>query len=501
MKKLKISAIVFVFSLGFSPFSFAAEESQIVKGVASGTSGKAIPEVGAFAGQKTDEIATGVRDVVFDSAYEKSGQEAKQILGQLEGAVNSANSSVGGLSQAVQLLGQAANSCKKYTEVGVDCCKNPVNCGGSEEGAAGQADQAAGQTAEQAEQAMGAAGGGGAAAQCLSALPGLMAMTGKSKGAGQACGLIRDGDGGGRRGCIKTCEDVGSAANRIASAAASLADRFPEQVNAINNLKDQAKEHHKTAGKSAQQCSSETKGGQVAAAAQAGGGSNAIQGLMGCLQALMAGEETQEENAAEQAKLAVNCASVSERAASPDQCIGYSGDFGGDGNLSKTSGSNFATDGEPSSDLPDDPMGAERVLGTPAGAAVGAAALKTTNPVAAMLGGTGTDDASSKTGSRRGKAGKDLISGYKNVKGGSGSRGGRRGLASKSFKPFSFGKKKKKKDLKALAALSQLMKAGISPDQSGSIFERASKRFVSSSAKEKLFDAKRNRRTWMEEIK
>jgi hypothetical protein len=509
MKTLKLSVFIFVLGFGFTQFAGAVEAGAapptILEATNSATAGANLGEVTGTIADGEDQIKEGVRDTVFESAYEKAGQEAQQDLDRLEPLVGAASSSVEALAKAVQALGKAANSCKEYTEIGSDCCMNPKNCGGTAESAAGQADQAAGQASQQAQQAAGGGGGGGgAAAQCLSALPGLMAMTGKSRGAGLACGLIRDGNGE-KRGCKKTCQDVGRAAQAITNAASGMPSRFPQQVSVISSFRDQAKEHIETASKSAKECSTDTNKGQAAANAQAASGNNAMQGLMGCLQALMSGEETQEEGLEDEEapQVAVNCASIAERSANPDQCIGYSGGDGfGDGNLSKTSGSNLSLEsGDPSSDLPDaiagDGDGA--VNGTPAAAALGESGMKTTNPaLAALAGMNGAGGTNNKTGGRgKKKEGKDLIGGYKNVKGGAG--GYSRGPASKGFKPFSFGKKKvAAKDKKALAALSQLMKAGISPDQTGSIFERASKRFASSSSKEKLYDARRNRSLWME---
>ena len=52
-------------------------------------------------------------------------------------------------------------------------------------------------------------------------------------------------------------------------------------------------------------------------------------------------------------------------------------------------------------------------------------------------------------------------------------------------------------DKKALAALTKLVKAGVSPDQSGSIFKRIENRFGTNTVKYNMFDARKNKKIRM----
>ncbi len=348
-------------------------------------------------------------------------------------------------------------------------------------------------------------GSGGGAAQCLGSLPQLAAGLASANSASKSCRLLRNGgevsfEGQENSVAIVGCIDLcGVIADRIREAGNRVNQFAQENPTGAQQLVSNATTLLSDIGKAKNKCGERLAEGEGKANQQSAGMEKSLQGAAQCAQALMAGEDIPEDAAA---IAAIDCGNSSDAAANPSVCQGYGGVNGGsDGILGKTSGFDLATTSG-AEDLPDDDVASGPENGTPIDTPLGSAAAAAKTTSAGGLGsGSGSGGAQQKAGRRRGAGkSKKLVAGYKTSRGGSsGSSGSRSPSAFKGFKnKFKFKKKKDKKDKAALAALSKLVKAGISPDQSGSIFERVSNRFAATTTKENLFDCKRNKKLWME---
>lgn len=425
-----------------------------------------------------------------EAAVVRSGNAAQSLTSDLNAIV--LGNDMASLTKAYSELDAFANSkCGGFSQKSATCCQNPDSC------------KAAGMDLGAITEGIGVLGsllgGGGAASQCLGVLPQITeALTG-SNSTSKMCKLLRDGGSVTFKdaeqavqivGCVDLCQAVGTRISEVQSRAAAL-------VGAANPTAASLAQSAGTLAKSVQEmgtsCGQTLADGESKANTQSSSLQTALQGAMSCAQALVNGDETDEDVAS-----TMDCSDIAYANSNPTLCRGYgSGDLVSDDVLSKTSGLDLTTTSGLSEEDDDEAaiLGKTNSDGDSSNSGVGGQA-KTS---AASLGGGGLGGGSQEKTGKRGRAkGKDLIAGYKASKGGGSSSGSRAPAFKSKFKSKFKKLKNKNKNKNALAALSKLIKAGVSPDQTESIFKRVSNRFTASIRKEKMFDCKRNKKLWME---
>lgn len=492
MKNLKEILVLFgaVTALLFSNVGFT-EEAAAPTGTALGPAVKR--DLGSVVSGASGSVTVGVNSKSAEMVAVAYGvgtlEELQPIAARVEAEINSLRS-ITDEAAFFQKAGELAqNHCAQLASKASECCGSPDAC---KSGAISGIKKAA-PWIGLIGGVMAAFGGEGGAANCLAALPGIAEGLSQSGGVSKACNILNNGgsvqhEGGSAQvlGVKQTCGAIMNSVNAFVAQTPAGQTAKTQVVSQIRQLQSQA---------SAKLQADETK-----AAGQAEGMQTAMGGATQCAQGLMAGDEVADGSGDPIA--AIDCGNSSDAAANPSVCQGYGGVNGGsDGILGKTSGFDLATTSG-AEDLADDDVAPGPENGTPIDTPLGSAAAAAKTTSAGGLGsGSGSGGAQQKAGRRRGAGkSKKLVAGYKTSRGGSsGSSGSRSPSAFKGFKnKFKFKKKKDKKDKAALAALSKLVKAGISPDQSGSIFERVSNRFAATTTKENLFDCKRNKKLWME---
>ncbi len=442
--------------------------------------------VGAGSENKTAEKVLQV--------YKAIGIDPQNAEEQLTNELNqiAIGGSVGTLQSSLeQLQAFSESKCSNFSQASSQCCNNPDSC------------KAAGLDLGKVSEGLGILGallGGGGAAQCLGSMkPMIEGLTG-AKGTSRMCKILREGgsvkfSGNEQRvqvlGCENLCETIAGRIDMVNEAAAGLV--ATDTTGLAASLVSSAGTLAGNVRKTGLQCGKTLAQGEGRAEAQGASFQQGIQGAMSCAQALVSGDETQV------AEKAVDCSNTADAQRNPSICKGFgNANSTFDDLVNKTSGIDMAGDkgiGEPAD---------EEAFGNKTENDGDNALGKTgqgKGSVGVLGGGGANSGAAQKAGGRaRGKAkGKKLIAGYKAGRGGGGSSGRR--PSSKRFRSkFKALKKAGKKDKAALAALSKLFaeKMGASPDQSEDIFARVSKRFSTSTTKEKMFDCKRNKKLWME---
>ncbi|MGH1468681.1 MAG: hypothetical protein ACRBBP_07355 [Bdellovibrionales bacterium] len=485
MKNLKEILVLFgaVMALLVTNVGFAEEEAAAppveqsrVDSVFSGASTSAAET----SIETTESLVSGAYGATTVEDLSGKVQEVKNSLKQLEGMMGSAATSDAATSSFLSSANSImAGQCQKLSQNAIRCCSTPDSCG------AGSGIKKAAPYIGLIGGLMSAFGGEGGAANCLASLPDIANGLGQSSGTSKACGMLRDG------GYLKDVQVVG------AVQLCSLLKDIVQQTPVKPSGEAQKQSIVSKISSFEKQVAASLSGGEEKAEEQQQGMQSSMAGINQCAESLMAGDDI-----AEAGEVAgIDCGNASDAAANPVACPGYGGlNNGTNGILGKTSGFDLATSSG-AEDLPDDDVLPEAANGAPVDTPLGGAVAAKTTSAGGFGSGSGSGGAQQKAGKRRGAGkSKKLVAGYKASRGGSsGSSGSRSPSGFKGFKnKFKFKKKKDKTDKVALAALSKLVKAGISPDQSGSIFERVSNRFSVTTTKENLFDCKRNKKLWME---
>lgn len=420
----------------------------------------------------------------FRTAFTNAGVNPNELNSTGNG-VASINSPAG-VRNYFPRVRDAAKQCVDYVEQANQCCTQPETCGGSGGNNFRGMIQGAAQIAPLIAQLTGA----GVAASCLQALPGLVDGLSFSRGMSKACQMLRNGanatdaQNGQSAGCIEIC-----------SVSREIINLYSDKVQAeiskgetgLNTYISQINQINSEVSRSQNRCSSSLAQAEAEADAQSASNQQTQNSAMQCAEDFM---NEDDEVAEEEQTPNIQDPAYNDLA------------LGGDGAREKLGTDNSfmdTVDGSEDDDLlPDDPR-------APAGGGAGqkAGGQGMMGGMGGGMGGGGlggggsaNENPSEKTTGGARKKSDSLISGYAKSKGGSGSSGAG---GSKKFGNFF----KKAKDAKnadkngALAGLSKLVKAGISPNTSGSIFERVTQRFVASSAKENMFDAKTNKKLWM----
>ena len=394
-------------------------------------------------------------------------------------------------------LGEQQHLCSDYTERASNCCKDVVACGSSKNSGFGQM---AGEVLGSAPMLLEMFGGdsGGGLASCLSALPGLIGAMSVQEGESALCKKYGEGSGD-ELGCSDYCGDLAKAAQAVLKEMTKIRTRMNASNSKIKYTK-YAKHKKEIIGikkellEEQQLCENDTeKGAQEANLAK-------TEMLASAASALQCAESFEDEDGGgDQEGLEEDPDVVAQS----DMAKGSLGDFGsGLGTLSKARGDSFGG-GFPDGDEPESPG-----IDSPQKTTDGNGRAPTNSPGGGGFGGGfgggsgggGVSAQKANNGKSKGvKPSKksNLFFGYKKARGGagfSGKRGNKRlwlALAKKKRKEKEKDKKKSRDLAKFLAA------AGVSPNSQGNIFARNTKRFIAASIKEKLFDARTNRKLWM----
>lgn len=516
MKQIKFIIILLAMFMGGSAFSYEGVDVFTGNGEASGAS--TLDVVERRHARNSEIQAKMSADDWLKKALEESGVNGKtrteiQQMQQQISAATPAN-----LAEVVEQVNHKLAQCVRFVESGSRCCAEPAACGGG--GNVGKVlDNVKGFAPLLAMLGGEAAG----AAKCLAVMPSLTSGLGLAKGASRACRMIRDGaalnmsDGSSIDvpGCVEICGDVQGLANALLNKANILVARIETQRMATQ-LANEAKRINTEANKYVGRCRSNLTTGEAKADEQAKSNQQSADSAMACA-CLFTNSDSETAEACgkkkppgDVASKPKDCKDPTYKSQNPGICNTRTVGQAGDSSFKTSSSSdsvNFdensiATD--PNEGLDDPLLGQEDGDGGSGESSANDGLSRKAGGGAGggFLGGLSGSGGASQKARRGGKRkSKSLVSGYANGRGGSSGSSARSPSGFKGWKN-KFKKNKKnanKKNKKALSALSKLIKAGISPKQSESIFARVSNRFVSSSAKENMFDAKRNKKQWMQE--
>lgn len=396
------------------------------------------------------------------------------------------------LQQIVSQLMQFQGACDNFKNRSVECCSQPESCSGGG-GSFGEILKAG---ASLGAMVMSATAQEGSAMQCLAGLPSLLNGLFAGETNRKGCAKMRSGENG-MEGCSSLCSKVARAAGSVSQSAAKFLSN-PAEASIASNVISQANGIAKETQTLAGECNKSLAQGEQKSGQQTESMGQGLQQMIQCKNDLENGDLKDPEALPEAQP---DCSVAAHLY--PDKCGGAAG-LNPNGGSFKASAPGFDLGGTDFNEK-DLPVGG----GNSNKAAEGGEGA---SPVAAGSGGggggffggsrgSGNAGASRKAGGQRRLAGDSLISGFKGGSGGGGG-GGYKGRSKKGkgsrlglFKPKKLSDKDKIKN--AAAALAKLSKMGISMDQSGSIFERITKRFVTASTEKKLYDCKRNQKHWM----
>ena len=419
---------------------------------------------------------------LFNDSTERLGidDQTQTNLNTLEGEAEN----IGNLNQVPGIAMEIENeitNCREYSKRSSHCCQNPARCGGSEASEVMEIAEGAGEFSN-------IEGDLGAAASCLKPMPNLINLLDISKGEEKVCAMYREGAYG-KPGCKGYCDHVNQIANILIKKATDLLTREssverPSGVtiraeNAIGSLRSKKS----TTQQSMDICVAHTVKGQKKARGKIHDLGITITGLLECAKRLLPEDADVD---AERKPTVIDPADASKR---------LSGDSL---NLSKTGYDSFSEGGPgedesiPTED-PTDDSGGHNANNNPSSNKGGNPSLGGGFSPNSAANANATDEKKRRRSASQKNS--SLINGYGKTRRGSSGGTGARNKNKFKFSNLSDERKKEKKKAKAMAKI--LATAGISPNSQDNIFERNTRRFVASSVKEKLFDARRNRKLWM----
>ena len=380
------------------------------------------------------------------------------------------------VSNIVTLIEDEIDKCSKYSKRSSDCCQNPAKCGGSE----------ASEIMEMAEDAgefSNIEGDLGTAASCLKPMPNLINLLDTSKCKKKVCKMYREGADG-KLGCEGYCDHVNRIVENLIRKAHNL--NLPAETRVLVEAIRKLRSKKSTIKQSMGICVAQTEKGEEKAGGKIRDLGRTITGLLECAQRLLPEDA---DVGAERKPTVIDPADASRR---------LSGDSL---NLSKTGYDSFSEGGPgedefiPTKDPTDDSGDHNANNNNPSSNKGGNPGLGGGFPPnsAANANANATDEKKRRRSASQKNS--SLINGYARTRRGSSGGTGARNKNKFKFSNLSDEKKKEKKKAKAMAKI--LATAGISPNSQDNIFERNTRRFVASSVKEKLFDARRNRKLWM----
>ena len=444
---------------------------------------------GAVEDGKSEAVqsASVIAKKIFESRTDKL-----EITSQTESNINKFKTEIG----SIQTLEEASdrtyreligyiNLCEEYGREASTCCSGPEQCA-EKTGDPSIMDKFGTPITIFGGLAVGAFGGG----DLLSGIASCTAAASSAFGAYKSvtsknliCGFLRAGSAP-KMGCKRTCELVGELVKSMSDRVQTLSNVEDELQRA--NLSNLLLSKRGNVQLGLQTCVKDTSKGQAQAAGSLNEITQSISSMQSCMEAFASDEK-------------INPTSISSNSDIANA------DLSGGGGIQKVSDSQINAIGSISDDVDEPPLpenlndqntadAQQENQGQGGGFGGGGAA-------SAGAGG-GSNGNQQKAARRRGVAKADggLISGY----GKSSATSGSRAKGSK-YKPrkFNFGSSSKAKanaserarNFKLLAK--RLAAAGISPNSQDNIFARTSYRFQASSVKEKLFDAKQNKKPWM----
>jgi len=476
MKNLKFIVFSLLICFGLSVQAQgdgeAASDTNTVSAddlMSSGESGS--EESGRLAAE--DQFKRTIQQVFQQSTPD---QEIQNLATSVNGATSSA-----GLQSFVTALGLQVPKCQQYVQQASRCCKDATSCGGSR--FAEIAKSAAGIAPMLAALAGGDNAGG--MASCLSALPQLIDGMGVSKGESAVCRMYRDGNG--VSGCRDYCKGISSAITMVKNRIPAIASNEQVPVSNFSALDSQLGSYAEQMTEYSKTCVSNTEEGEEEANSATNQMQQTASSAIACADAFAdEGDSLEPEEEYDPNK--IDASNVTGLGVNDGSVLG------------KTSADTFGAAVEPDlaadDDLEDEPRTNNQATNANAGATP--QGIRGGGGGGVGRSGGGGRNPSGKTGKKRGSKKKDsgLISGY----GKPSSTGGGSGSGVKGKGKFNFAKAKKEKEAEKAKkkSLSRLLASvGVSPSSQDNIFERVSKKFEVSSVKEKLFDAKLNKKSWV----
>ncbi len=470
-------------------------------------------------GHAQDEAKTTLEEIAFE-AYdvknledlEKKMKKIKQAMDDLildKDIVNGPQGGATHLTSFEVFLNDAKSFYDEQKELfkkAVGCCGNPDSCKSTIE-----------VVVEEAAPWIGVAAGlgldilSGGGAQCVQSLTQIGQTLGGFMGVSKACEILHSGgtiEGKTVIGAVNLAKGL-----KEVLKAAKLKD-LPANSSAALVAKQQSLKKIQTdfiqdMDKSINQVSNLLKKGQVQAKALSDSLLQSAVPATSCVLKLVRLLDEDGTNTNTNSIAAVNCINLNDVAANPGICRGYGGSaFNKDIGFQKIATADIGSDGSPGlyKNSPKvDPLDLsdkEEKHTAPSPSSSGPTAAASTSPGGFGAGGSNGGNQEKTTGGsgNRKTAGKEgkLFNGYRRNRSAGGSSFNR-------FKGFNSGLnmsgKTEEQKKNALVALDRLIKARVSPDQAGSIFERVSNRFKTSIVKENLFDCKGNKESWMENLK
>lgn len=486
MRNLKKTLVLLTATLALllSSVAYAQDASSTEEAAAAEGEAVAVSLLGDSV-QTAEEGSQETMASIVNTAYGVTASTSLQSqVSRVDQQYNSLHNFSGDPNQFATEVRSAVGTCTNLANGAARCCGSPDMCSSS---SMGSFMKKANPWIQKIGLVTALFGGEGGAASCLTALPTVSSALAQSKGIGKGCATLNSG------GMVGQVKVIG--AIQFCTAVKDIVSRAPadEQSNFNSAFKNGTVSQLNQFINSAEpQIAQSAEDANKQAASMTG----AIGGIAQCVAALSP-EDIPDATP--------TCNGSATFNASKGGCVDSAGESvaGGD-DLFKAGGSG---DLGPSTGLASEDVDEGLIGNTGAGLIDPQDSAKTAaqgmpGARAGGLAGAGNSSGAKAKGKARGRrssASRNLISGYKTSKGGgsSSSSNARKPTSFRGLKSFSKASLRTT-DKAALAALSKLVKAGISPDQSGSIFERVSKRFTASTAKENLFDAKRNKRLWME---
>ena len=376
--------------------------------------------------------------------------------------------------------------CREYSKRSSYCCQNPARCGGSE-----ASESEIVEITTSAGEFSNIEGDLGTAASCLKPMPNFINLLDISKGEKKVCKMYREGADR-KPGCRGYCYHVNQIANILIKKATNLLTQAPlaepppevtmlrEVRTAIGKLQSKKL----TTQQSMDICVDHTVKGEEKAGGKIRDLGRTIAGLLECAKRLLPEDADVD---AERKPTVIDPADASRQLS------------GNSLNLSKTGYDPFSEGGPgedefiSSRDPTDDSGGHNANNNNPSSNKGGNPSLGGGFSPNSAANANATDEKKRRRSASQKNS--SLINGYGKTRRGSSGGTGARNKNKFKFSNLSDEKKKEKKKAKAMAKI--LAAAGISPNSQDNIFERNTRRFVASSVKEKLFDARRNRKLWM----
>lgn len=504
MKYFTVTTVVVLF-LSVSTFAqdSSQEPAQQPDGAASGepsvTSGT-IQSIDNDAGVISDSVSSSAAIESYNDVLRNSGVNYQQLK-RLESEVRALDP-MSGLQGFHPYIRKVASDCVDFVSEANQCCSKPETCGGG----GGEKFKNFVKGTSIMAPSLAIISGAGAVANCLASLPGLVDGLSFSSGMSKVCGMLRNGPGGhseggqgsSNPGCRQVC---GTSSNILSAYRVKITQAMQNGATGLAVVLNDTDKYLNEIKKAGNTCNSGLARKEKKAEAQLAALQQTQSSLIQCATDFINGEENEYEYADED---------EDEDEKTPNEVASESSEFNprDRGSYQKLNADNpFAgvTDGSEMDDIIPDDNDASAAnqkntgAGTPQGmGGIGAGMGGGGRGLAGGGGGAGENPQPNAGGGRPRAKTDSLIGGYAKSKGGSGSSSGSPLKPKKWGSLFKKAKKAKNaKDVGALAALSKLVKAGISPNTADSIFERVTTRFVASTAKENMFDAKNNKKLWM----